>query len=48
MILCFPFDKSNDKFIKEAAELLIACFPQAYSDCALEEMERYRDYGGGK
>ena len=43
MILCFPFDKSNDKFIKEAAELLIACFPQAYSDCSLEEMESILD-----
>lgn len=38
-----PFDKSNKKFIKEAAELLIACFPQAYLDCADEEMEDILD-----
>lgn len=34
-----PFDKLNKKYIQQAAELLIACFPQAYSDCADEEME---------
>ena len=32
------FDKSNEKYIKEAANLLSACFPHAYSDCAIEEM----------
>ncbi|MGI6744634.1 MAG: putative acetyltransferase [Firmicutes bacterium ADurb.Bin300] len=33
-----PFDKSNRQYIAEAAQLLIDCFPQAYSDCAYDEM----------
>ena len=33
-----PFDKSNKQYINEAAQLLIDCFPQEYSDCAKEEM----------
>jgi aminoglycoside 6'-N-acetyltransferase I len=32
------FDRSNDKLIREAADLLIESFPNAYSDCAMEEM----------
>lgn len=33
------FEKSNGKYVKEAAELLIESFPHSYSDCALEEVE---------
>ena len=32
------FDKSNEQYINEAANLLVACFPHAYSNCAVEEM----------
>lgn len=32
------FDKSNEQYINEAANLLASCFPHAYSDCAAEEM----------
>ena len=32
------FDKSNEQYINEAANLLASCFPHAYSDCAVEEM----------
>jgi aminoglycoside 6'-N-acetyltransferase I len=34
------FEKSNEKYIKEAAELLVESFPHSYSDCALEEVDR--------
>ena len=32
------FDKSDEQYVKEAANLLAACFPHAYSNCAFEEM----------
>lgn len=32
------FDKSNEQYINEAANLLSACFPHAYGNCAAEEM----------
>lgn len=38
-----PFDKSNQQYITEAAQLLVDCFPQAYSDCAFEEMTHILD-----
>jgi len=37
------FDKSNEQYLKEAANLLAACFPHAYSDCALDEMKKILD-----
>ena len=37
------FDKSNEKYVKEAANLLAVCFPQAYSDCAFKEMNDILD-----
>jgi len=37
------FDKSNEQYVKEAANLLTACFPHAYSDCAFEEMNNILD-----
>ncbi len=35
-----PFEKENKQFIAEAAEILIECFPHAYSDCAYEEVKK--------
>lgn len=32
------FDKSNQRYIIQAAQLLVDCFSQAYSDCAVEEI----------
>jgi aminoglycoside 6'-N-acetyltransferase I len=37
------FDKSNEQYVKEAANLLVACFPHAYSNCAFEEMNDILD-----
>lgn len=37
------FQKNNSKFIREAADLLIESFPQSYSDCAMEELEKCLD-----
>ncbi len=37
------FDKSNEQYIIEAANLLASCFPHAYSDCAFEEIDRILD-----
>jgi len=37
------FEKSNEQYVKEAANLLIACFPHAYGDCAFEEMNNILD-----
>lgn len=37
------FDKSNEKYVKEAANLLAVCFPQAYSYCAFKEMNDILD-----
>jgi aminoglycoside 6'-N-acetyltransferase I len=37
------FDKSNGQYVKEAANLLAACFPHAYSDCAFKEMNDILD-----
>jgi aminoglycoside 6'-N-acetyltransferase I len=33
-----PFDKSNQRYISEAAQLLSRCFPQCYATCAEEEI----------
>lgn len=32
------FDKSNEQYINEAADLLASCFPHSYSNCSIEEM----------
>ncbi|HHW30065.1 MAG TPA: hypothetical protein GXX20_00065 [Clostridiaceae bacterium] len=32
------FDKSDERYVIEAANLLAACSPHAYSNCAFEEM----------
>lgn len=37
------FDKSNKHYIEQAANLLAACFPHAYGDCAFEEMNDILD-----
>jgi aminoglycoside 6'-N-acetyltransferase I len=37
------FDKSNERYVNEAAELLAACFPHAYGNNALEEMSEILD-----
>jgi aminoglycoside 6'-N-acetyltransferase I len=37
------FDKNNIQYVKEAADLLAECFPHAYGDCALEEMNAILD-----
>lgn len=37
------FDKSDEKYVKEATNLLASCFPHAYGDCASEEMDRILD-----
>lgn len=43
MITIQLFDKSNQQYKKEAAELLAKAFPHAYADCAFEEMEECLD-----
>lgn len=40
-----PFDKSNLKYINEAAQLLAEFFPQAYLDSADEEMQQILEDG---
>ncbi len=36
----FLFDRKNEGFRRELADLLIACFPHSYTDCAMEEVEK--------
>lgn len=38
-----PFDKSNKQYLSEAAQLLVDCFPQAYADCANNEISSMMD-----
>ncbi len=37
------FEKSNEQYVNEAADLLSACFPHAYSNCAAEEIAEILD-----
>jgi len=37
------FDRTNEQYIKEEADLLAACFPHAYSNFAFKEMNNILD-----
>ena len=35
------FDREDQAYRQELAELLVACFPHCYADCAMEKVEKY-------